>query len=266
MKISITHLTEYHYDHPVPYGLQEIRLAPQNDSGQNIGRWDVHLDGGVEQAQFLDQHGNKVMLISLDAESHRFGIRCEGEVDTIDQAGVVGRHSGYAPLWLYLRDTALTRAGSGIENLARGVEKGDGGDVAHLHALAAAITDAVTFEVGRTDAETTAESALAAGHGVCQDQTHIFLAAARLLGYPARYVSGYLLMENQVDQDASHAWAEAYIDDLGWVGFDPVNRISPDARYIRTAYGLDYSEAAPISGVRFGESPESLNVSIQVQQ
>ncbi|MCA8887822.1 MAG: transglutaminase family protein [Parvularculaceae bacterium] len=266
MKISITHLTEYHYEHAVPYGLQELRLTPQSDSGQNIERWNLRLDGGEEQAQFLDQHGNKVMLISLEADSHRFAIRCEGEVETIDSAGVVGPHGGYAPLWLYLRDTDLTRAGPGIEKLARGVGKGDDGDVGHLHKLAAAITDAVAFEVGRTDAETTAEAALAAGHGVCQDQTHIFLAAARLLGYPARYVSGYLLMENQIEQEASHAWAEAHIEGLGWVGFDPVNRISPDERYIRMAYGLDYAEAAPISGVRFGKSPESLNVSIQVQQ
>ena len=86
------------------------------------------------------------------------------------------------------------------------------------------------------------------------------------MGFPARYVSGYLLLSDMIDQDASHGWAEAHIAGLGWVGFDVSNGISPDERYVRVATGLDYKEAAPISGMRFGESGESLIVSLQVQQ
>ena len=111
-----------------------------------------------------------------------------------------------------------------------------------------------------------AEEALAAGHGVCQDHAQIFIGAARLLGFPARYVSGYLFMENNVEQEASHGWAEAYVDGLGWVGFDVANGISPDERYIRVATGLDYKEAAPVSGMRFGDGGEAMTVTLQVQQ
>ncbi|MEM7291095.1 MAG: transglutaminase family protein, partial [Pseudomonadota bacterium] len=98
------------------------------------------------------------------------------------------------------------------------------------------------------------------------DHAHIFLGAARMLGFPARYVSGYLMLNDRVDQDASHAWTEVHVDGLGWVGFDISNRISPDERYIPVATGLDYLETAPISGMRFGASSESMVVNLQVQQ
>jgi transglutaminase-like putative cysteine protease len=114
--------------------------------------------------------------------------------------------------------------------------------------------------------DTKAEDALEAGRGVCQDHAHVFIAATRLLGYPARYAGGYLMMNDRVQQDAGHAWAEAHVEGLGWVGFDVSNAISPDARYVRVATGLDYREAAPVSGMRFGAASESLDVSIQVQQ
>jgi len=112
----------------------------------------------------------------------------------------------------------------------------------------------------------TAEDALEAGHGVCQDHAHSFIACCRYMDIPARYVSGYLMMDDRIDQDATHAWAEAYVEGLGWVGFDVSNGISPDTRYVRVATGLDYAEAAPVSGTRFGSAGEALAVQVQVQQ
>jgi len=112
----------------------------------------------------------------------------------------------------------------------------------------------------------TAEEAMAGGTGVCQDHAHIFIAAARAGGVPARYVSGYLMMDDRIDQDASHAWAEGYVAGLGWVGFDISNRQSPDERYVRLAVGRDYHDAAPISGLRIGDAQESMIVNLQVQQ
>jgi transglutaminase-like putative cysteine protease len=92
------------------------------------------------------------------------------------------------------------------------------------------------------------------------------IAAARSLGFSSRYVSGYLMMNDRVHQEAAHAWAEIYVTDIGWIGFDVSNGISPDERYVRVACGLDYKEAAPVSGVRFGDSAEALSVSLQVEQ
>ena len=128
------------------------------------------------------------------------------------------------------------------------------------------IAERVRYETGKTHSETTIEDALEAGHGVCQDHAHIFVSAARLLGHPARYVSGYLMLLDRVEQDASHAWAEAHVEGIGWIGFDPSNGICPDERYVRVATGLDYRDAAPISGLRYGDGGEDMEVSLQVQQ
>ena len=130
----------------------------------------------------------------------------------------------------------------------------------HLHGAR------VAYEKGRTDSATPAETALAAGHGVCQDHAHIMIAAVRLLGQPARYVSGYLLMDDVFHQEATHAWCEVWTEGLGWVGFDISNEICPDERYVRVATGRDYREAAPITGLRQGEGIESLDVQVQIQQ
>ena len=170
------------------------------------------------------------------------------------------------PLWLFKRSTELTRAGPHVRGLAKGLRDAYDDDLTLLHALSARILDAVAYEVGKTHAATTADAAIEAGHGVCQDHAHIFVAAARAMDYPARYVSGYLMMNDRVSQDASHAWAEAHIDGLGWVGFDVSNGISPDARYVRVATGLDYRDAAPVSGLRFGAGTETMDVAINVQQ
>jgi len=122
------------------------------------------------------------------------------------------------------------------------------------------------YDTEQTHANTLAEDALAQGHGVCQDHSHVFVSSARLLGFPARYVSGYLMMNDRVEQDATHAWAEAYVDGVGWIGFDISNAISPDERYVRVATGLDYADCAPITGVRYGAEKGTMEVEIQVQQ
>jgi len=124
----------------------------------------------------------------------------------------------------------------------------------------------VPYGQADTYATTPAEDALRAGGGVCQDHAQIFIAAARHAGIPTRYVSGYLMMNDRIDQDASHAWAEAHLDGLGWVGFDVSNGICPDERYVRIAIGRDSRDAAPITGVRLGTATESMIVSVQIQQ
>ena len=128
------------------------------------------------------------------------------------------------------------------------------------------MTSTGSAESGTTDAATPAEEALARGSGVCQDHAHIFIAAARAMNFPARYISGYLYMEETNDQVAGHAWAEAHVEGLGWVGFDPANTMSPDERYVRLATGRDYRDARPVSGIRLGQAEEQLAVSVTVEQ
>jgi transglutaminase-like putative cysteine protease len=266
MRLFINHVTHYHYDAPVKYALQQLRLTPKSRAGQRVLNWQTTVDGGRQELQFEDQHHNLVTLISFDAGRQKVSISCEGEVETTDQSGIVGVHGGYAPMWYFNRETSLTRPGPLVRKLVDGLDDEFDDDVTRMHSLSARIAASIAYETGKTDALTSAEDALATGSGVCQDHAHVFVSAARLMGFPARYVSGYLMLNERVNQDASHAWAEAHVDGIGWIGFDPSNGISPDERYVRVATGLDYNEAAPISGMRFGDGGESMTVSVQVQQ
>ena len=266
MRLKVHHKTSYQFDAPVQYALQQLRLRPKPHHGQKILNWKLNIEGGRHQLEFEDQHRNHVDLVAIDPGHHQVSILCQGEVETADNAGVIGQHEGFAPLWLFQGSTPLTAPGPQIRRLVKQLGSEFDGDISRLHALSQLTLDTVGYQADRTHAKTTAEEALAARHGVCQDHAHIFVTAARLMGFAARYVSGYLMMTDRVEQDASHAWAEAYLDDIGWVGFDISNGISPDTRYVRIATGLDYRDAAPISGLRYGDAGESMLVSIQVEQ
>ncbi len=179
---------------------------------------------------------------------------------------MIGPHIGHIPLWSFLGQTMLTRPGPLMRALAHQVDAGVADPLDRLHRLSSAVHAAVAYESGHTDVDTPAEVAMAAGWGVCQDHAHIFIGVARLLGMPARYVSGYLMMDDRIDQEAGHGWAEAHVDGLGWVGFDVSNAISPDARYVRVATGCDYREAAPVTGLCYGPGESALSVSVAVEQ
>lgn len=265
MRLKISHRTSYQYDTPVPYALQQLRKTPKSRNGQSILSWETRLEGARMELEFDDMHMNHVQLISFEPDATEIAIHCEGEVELEETHGIIGKHQGYVPMWLFLRTTPLTKPGAGVRQLVQ--ELGEGGtSLDSLHALSTHVLDRVTYQTGQTHAASTAEEVIETGKGVCQDHAHVFIAAARLMGVPARYVSGYLMMDDRVDQDAAHAWVEAHVEGLGWVGFDVSNGISPDMRYVRVATGLDYSEAAPVSGMRFGSGEERMQVALQVQQ
>jgi transglutaminase-like putative cysteine protease len=266
MRLTISHQTTYDYSEPLHYGLQQLRLTPKSRAGQKVLSWNTEVESGRLELEYDDQHNNHVQLIGFETGATRIVIRCNGEVETVDNAGVIGTHGGFAPLWLFMRPTLYTRVGNNVRKLVKSVGDDYESDVLRLHALSRAILQIVPYYFGHTTAVTTAEEALDAESGVCQDHAHIFIAAARAMGYPARYVSGYLMMNDRVEQDASHGWAEAHVEGLGWVGFDVSNEISPDERYVRVATGLDYTEAAPVSGIRHGSGEEKMDVALQVQQ
>ncbi|MGX5721856.1 transglutaminase family protein [Shinella zoogloeoides] len=261
MRLKISHTTEYRYDDPVQYSLQRLRLTPKSQPGQIVREWKTTVDGAHVEAGYTDHFGNHVDLVSTNAEQVMIRIVAEGEVETEDRAGVFGPHQGFVPLWLYLRETPLTRPGKLIRDMAR-ASSGEN-ELARMHDLMAMLHEAVAYRPGETAPDTTAEQALEKKQGVCQDHAHIFLSAARHLGLPARYVSGYLLMD-EPDQTASHAWAEVHLPGLGWVGFDAANKVCPDARYVRLSTGLDYKDAAPVSGMVLGKAAETMDVSITV--
>ena len=266
MRLAIRHTTKYRFNDPVAYGVQRLRLTPKTTQGQQILNWSMEYEGAKQELVYDDQNHNTVTLVSVLEGVTEVRVKCEGTVDTEDNAGVIGQHAGHLPLWAFLAQTKLTKPGSRIKALIGDVERSEEGMVETLHNLSATIRETVDYGTGKTNVSTTAEEAVAAGQGVCQDHAHIFISAARSLGIPARYVSGYLMMNDRIDQEATHAWAEAFVQNLGWVGFDISNQISPDPRYVRVATGRDYRDAAPITGISYGASTEDLTVDLAVEQ
>ncbi|WP_305096703.1 transglutaminase family protein [Croceibacterium aestuarii] len=266
MRLAIRHTTRYRYEGPIVHGLQRLRLTPKETQGQRIVDWTMEYEGAHEQLHYDDQNFNHVTLVAADEDVSEVVVTCRGTVDTEDSAGVIGHHAGHLPLWAFLAETPLTKAGTGVRELIAEVERSEGGMVETLHNLSTTIRDRVEYKTGTTNIDTTGEEAIALGCGVCQDHAHIFIAAARALEIPARYVSGYLMMDDRIEQEATHAWAEAFVQNLGWVGFDISNGISPDPRYVRVATGRDYRDAAPITGISYGAATENLHVDLAVEQ
>lgn len=266
MQLAIRHVTHYRFDPPLAHGLQRLRLTPKASHDQSVAHWSIELSGGLVEAEYDDHNSNHVTLISLLPGTQELTITCSGQVRTADRAGVVGKHVGKRPVWGFLNQTPLTKPGPKLRALVARLDRTAEDTLGLLHQLAATVLFEVAFETGQTTVGTTAEQALAANVGVCQDHAHIFIGAARACGIPARYVSGYLMMNDRVEQEAGHGWAEAHVTGLGWVGFDVANGISPDARYVRVASGQDYAEAAPVTGISFGSSASTLSVSLAVEQ
>ncbi|WP_171209331.1 MULTISPECIES: transglutaminase family protein [unclassified Ruegeria] len=264
MKLRIKHETRYDFDAPVPFGLQQLRKTPKSFRNQQIINWTTEIEGGRKELSFEDYHRNTVELISFEPNTQTVVLISEGVVEVEDTHGVLGRHEGSTPLWLFQRGTTQTKPGRGCMELVRSLPKLE--PLEQMHALSEAIRQAVTYKIGSSSPDWSAEDAIEAGCGVCQDHTHIFITCARHMGLPARYVSGYLMMNETELQDATHAWAEVHLDGLGWVGFDVSNGISPDNRYVRVATGLDYTQAAPVVGSRLGHAAEQLSVQLQVAQ
>lgn len=264
MHIRIDHMTRYAYERPVRTIIQTLRLTPRSSEAQQVRRWGIETDVDTRLKQSEDAFGNIVHTLYTEAPTDRLTVRVSGDVTTTDTQGVLSPQPERLSPLVYLRDTPLTAADAAIRALA--AEQAVHAPLERLHRLMSAVLDRVQFQVGATTSRHTAADVLALGQGVCQDHAHLFIACARATGIPARYVSGHLVRaDGRHEQDAAHAWAEAWVEDLGWVGFDAANGVCPTDAYVRVAVGLDYLGAAPVRGSTLGGGRETLNVQLDVR-
>lgn len=263
MLIRIEHSTSYEYSEPLLATTQYLRMTPLSGRTQAVESWSLMCPGATTSA-WQDQYGNACHTLSVTKPVERLDIRVSGLVRTRDTSGVFGVASPELPTMLYLRETTATEISESIRDLASAAKADAGEDqIEVLHSIMIGVAKAVAYKPGKTHVRTAGAEALEQGSGVCQDHAHIFCAAARALDIPARYVSGYMTKGLGHDaHTASHAWAEGFVDSLGWVGFDPTNRACPDESYVRTAIGLDYAEAGPLRGVRAGGGEEAMRVQV----
>lgn len=267
MLLAVRHVTTYSYDPPVRGLVMSHRLTPPATEGQRVLDWDVTVTDGMRGGGFRDGAGDWVQGWTVTGPVGAVKVTAAGLVETADTAGVLRRLKERVPPIVWLRETPATRPSEGIAALAAAA-RGTADTLAAAHALAAAVAEAIRWTPGATKPATTAAEALALGRGVCQDHAQVLIAAARVAGLPARYVAGYFLADEAgAEGEAAHAWAEIWVEGLGWIGFDPANRCCPDMRYVRLGSGLDAQDAAPIRGIARGPAgAETLSVAVQVTQ
>ncbi len=266
MRLRVLHRTAYTYDQPASAVIQILRLTPRNHEGQRVLNWRIDLDQDAQLKPGEDAFGNIYHALSVPRALEDLVITVQGEVETHSFEGVVRGTMEPFPPGLFLRETPLTQPNAEIKEFASDLFANKPA-LEGLHALLDTLNRDMTFDTSPTDVSTTAAQAFSARTGVCQDLSHVFIAAARAQGIPARYIGGYMFRsDGKVQQEAGHAWAEAYVEGLGWVGFDPANGVSPTDAHIRVSVGLDYLGASPVRGARYGGTEEHLSVSVAVEQ
>lgn len=265
MRLRVRHVSVYDYDPPAERVSMRLKLFPSRFVGQATIDWRVSVNGKEVPPLLTSGFGDQQALWTNHYRTSSVEIVAEGEVETEDKAGLVTGLTASPPVGIFLRETPLTQVDAAIGKLAAAVKRED--PLEELHMLSRLVHSEVAYRSGATNAATTAAEALALKAGVCQDHAHIFVAAARAGGHPARYVAGYMKGDGSTGElYETHAWAEAYAPRLGWVGFDPSNGVCPTAGYIRLSCGLDARGAAPIRGNILGVTGEFLHASVVIEQ
>ena len=264
MLLLIRHLTRMEYPAGAANVALRLRLFPQSFDGQRVIDWHIEVDGKEVDRSSVGGYGERFTQWLSQGYRDALEIVAHGRIETEDRSGIVTGLRRTCPPAVLLRQTPLTTPDSAIMALGEGVEAGPGA-LTGLHGLSQRIREALPYSAGVTDSATPAAKALAGLGGVCQDHAHIFIAAARARGVPARYVAGYLLASAEESQQfETHAWAEAFVDGLGWVGFDVTNGLSPTERYVRLCTGLDANDAAPVRGIVTGGGPGRVFADVRI--
>lgn len=266
MRLKISHETIYRYETPPASVIDVLRLTPWTTANQSVRSWRISVSNDALLYRADDAFGNIGHTFTLDNPPAEITILALGTVETEEHTGVLTGTRERLPVGAYLRETPLTAVTPTIAALGERAKNGSTSVLDHAHRLNALTHESMTVEAGRSRVAIPADAALSAGRGACQDLAHVFVAAARASGLPARYVAGYYYVdEGARDDEAGHAWTEAFVPELGWVTFDPSTGMSATSAYVRTAIGLDALGAAPVRGSIYGGTGETLTVRLAIE-
>jgi transglutaminase-like putative cysteine protease len=264
MQIAVDHTTVYRYSERVSRSTQYLRLTPPSGVRQKVLRWELELPG--RSVSLRDAFDNLTHVLTMDSPYEEVRLRAHGVVEVgpaPEEAPLPGGTQLINPM-VFLRSTPLTEADQSLRDFAEGIGGLGAGDrLRVLEQLMARILERMPYRRGSTSVSHSAPESFALGAGVCQDHTHVFISCARLLGIPARYVSGYVDPRGEPEA-ASHAWAQAWVDGR-WRSFDVSNGRPALAGHVLLAVGRDYLDACPVRGVRTGGGDESLGVTAIVK-
>jgi transglutaminase-like putative cysteine protease len=281
MHYSIRHITRFRYDTPVRESVMELRMQPRSEGPQALRSFQIATSPRAQLYAYTDHLGNAVYHFNVLRQHCELRIETQSVVEIapareMPPAADSLEWDRYNPFNLsaeqfdLLEPSKFAHMSQALSAFmaARGLTRPEGDALSALRHLNTAIHDAFAYESGVTEVHSPIDDALAAGRGVCQDFAHIMIAAARSWGVPARYVSGYLHHgrkgQDRSADDATHAWVEAYLPSMGWIGFDPTNDILAGDRHIRVAVGRDYADVPPTRGTYKGGAQSELAISVSV--
>jgi transglutaminase-like putative cysteine protease len=281
MYYAIRHLTRFRYSAPIHESVMELRMQPRNEGWQRRHSFELSVNPRARVLNYRDYLGNTVHHFDLPSQHAQLTITAQAIVEVMpppplpnapepESWSALDRLVAENDYWEWLapshfaRPTERLNALAGELNLRRQADP-----LITLRHLTTALHDAFDYRPNGTKADSPIDEALQKRQGVCQDFAHIMTALVRQLGIPCRYVSGYLFHRREDHdrsaEDATHAWVEALLPGLGWVGFDPTNNLVAGERHIRVAIGRDYADVPPTRGVFKGDARSELNVAVQVR-
>jgi len=280
MYYSIRHLTRFDYSAPVSESVMEVRMRPRTEGQQRCFQFKLDISPRARVFFYRDYLGNTIHHFNVPGRHLRLGILAEAVVETGEPAALpaslgsgawteIDRMADSGEFGEFLAPSRFAHPTAGLAELGREVGAERRMDPLLLvRDLNARVHRAFVYEPEFTRVDSVIEEALAARRGVCQDFAHIMIALLRGLRIPARYVSGYLCPRaDRPDRSldgASHAWVEAWLPGLNWVGFDPTNDLAASQRHIRTAVGRDYADVPPTRGIFKGAATSALSVAVRV--
>jgi transglutaminase-like putative cysteine protease len=281
MHLSINHVTKFRYSAPITESIMELRMQPLSEDPQRCLTFDLSLKPPARAASYRDHFGNAVHHFDIPGRHTQLVINATSLVESLprpEPPEALGPEAwdeldalvGGGDYWDMLMPSHFAQPTDTLLGFARELDLSRRGDpLTVLRELNSAIYNAFDYVPQSTTAESPIDEALGTRKGVCQDYSNIMIALVRSLRVPCRYVSGYLFHRVEYNdrsaQDATHAWVEALLPELGWVGFDPTNNLLAGQRHIRVAVGRDYADVPPTRGVFKGAAESELSVAVQVK-
>jgi transglutaminase-like putative cysteine protease len=267
VRIEIVHSTHFRYTGPIAESVMEVRLRPMDGVGQRCLDFSLDLSSGIKPRSYTDGYGNHVHYFNLVKPHTRLSITSRSAVET----GLVGDKQGEELVQDFLRFRSPVKDVPGVRRLAEDHAIANPASPEAIEQALDGLTMAISrdFEYNRavTNVYSAVDEVLELRAGVCQDFAHLFIAVARAMGVPARYVSGYIHFPDEKGAaTASHAWGEAWVPGKGWIGYDATRPVRTSQHHVRVAVGRDYSDAAPTRGIYVGSASGAMNVRVRTRE
>lgn len=281
MNYFVRHLTKFSYKSEVSESIMETRMHPRSDDSQRCLTFQLSVTPRCRVFSYRDHHGNHVHHFDIPGPHTQLVIVAESLVETQAHAGIpqslpqgsweeLDRQVAEGDFWEMLLPSTFATPTPALKELARQLDLRRRDDpLSVLHLLNKQLYEHFDYKPNSTRADSPIDHALRSCAGVCQDFAHIMITLVRTeLQIPCRYVSGYLFHDegahDRSEAAATHAWVEAFLPELGWVGFDPTNCLFAGDRHIRTAIGRDYADVPPTHGIFRGQTKSELSVAVRV--